>query len=197
MHFIINDLRYFAEGGSSIAEEISSSIKGWDSHKEFGYGARIRYLARRIGSNANRIEEKEGIGAMARIIVIDDDEQIRSLLRTMLERLGHRVATAADGNEGIKLYLAERADLIITDILMPVQEGIGTIYELRRLVPDIKIIAMSGGGGYGTPGHYVEMAKKIGACRTFTKPFKLKHMMETVKELVHAEHRVDRPRAAQ
>lgn len=128
---------------------------------------------------------------MARIVVIDDDEQIRSLLHSTLERAGHRVVTAANGDEGIKLYRDEKADLIITDILMPVKEGIGTIYELRRSVPDVSIIAMSGGGGYGTPGHYIDMAKKIGACRTFTKPFNIRQMLEAVKDLVHTDYRMD------
>ncbi len=121
---------------------------------------------------------------MARIIVIDDDEQIRDMLRLMLERAGYNVTTATNGDEGLKLQEKEKADLVITDILMPVQEGIGTIYELRHNYPEVKIIAISGGGGYGTPSHYVDMAKKIGAHRVFMKPFDTQQMLDTVSELL-------------
>jgi DNA-binding NtrC family response regulator len=140
------------------------------------------------------VGRQEGISQrMARIIVIDDDEQILSLLRAVLEQAGHQVATAANGDEGIRFYRAQKADVIITDILMPVKEGIGTIYELRRLDSDVKIIAMSGGGGYGTTDHYMDMARKIGASRTFSKPFDVNQMMETVKELLlRADRRVER-----
>lgn len=121
---------------------------------------------------------------MARVIVIDDDEQIRGFLQRLLEHAGHLVATAGNGDEGIELHQQEHADLIVTDILMPVQGGIETIYELRRASPDVKIIAISGGGAYGAPNHYMELARKIGAHSAFTKPFDSKALLDTVGELL-------------
>jgi DNA-binding response OmpR family regulator len=121
---------------------------------------------------------------MASVVVIDDDERIRRFLQRLLEHAGHRVVTAGNGDEGIELYRRERADLVITDILMPVKDGISTIHELRRAFPEVKIIAMSGGGTYSTPGHYLELAGKMGAQRTLTKPFDAKALLESVGELL-------------
>ncbi len=78
---------------------------------------------------------------MARILVIEDEEDIRGLYKRLLKQAGHEVIEAADGDLGITLYRAEHPDLIITDIIMPGKEGIETIMELRREFKDIKIIA--------------------------------------------------------
>jgi len=83
---------------------------------------------------------------MARILLIDDDAPVRRTLRKMLERQGYEVEEAPDGKAGLTLYQENPADLIITDLIMPEMEGIETIMELRRRFPDVKIIAMSGGG---------------------------------------------------
>ena len=73
---------------------------------------------------------------MALILVIDDEEQVRRMLRQMLERAGHEVLDAADGNEGIKLFRKRRADVVITDIIMPDKEGLQAIIELGREFPE-------------------------------------------------------------
>ena len=86
---------------------------------------------------------------MARILIIDDEEKFRKMLRQMLERAGHEVVEAPDGKEGVKLYREKLTDLIITDIFMPEKEGIQTIKELKRDFPEAKIIAISGGGRNG------------------------------------------------
>jgi CheY-like chemotaxis protein len=82
---------------------------------------------------------------MARILVIDDERIIRTIVKHALEEDGHEVIEAGDGEEGIQLYRKNPTDLVVTDIIMPRKEGIETIKELRRNYPDIKIIAMSGG----------------------------------------------------
>jgi DNA-binding NtrC family response regulator len=120
---------------------------------------------------------------MARILVIDDDEQIRDLLLLTLERAGHEVVAAANGEEGTRLYRSQKQDLVITDILMPEKEGIMTIFELRHDFPDVKIIAISGGGQFGPSSHYLEMAKHIGALLTIAKPFDSKELLEAVNKL--------------
>lgn len=122
---------------------------------------------------------------MTHIMVIDDDEQIRELLRQTLERDGYEVVTAANGDEGIRLHRSKSADVIITDILMPVKEGISTIHELRSEFPDVKIIAITGGGHYGPLSHYLAMANQIGAHRVIAKPFIRRQILEAVSELAN------------
>ncbi len=118
---------------------------------------------------------------MARILIIDDESQIRSMLRLMLERVGFEVSEAADGMEGIRQYRDNPADLIITDLIMPNKDGIGMIIDLKKEFPQVKIIAMSG-GGVNRPEGYLDGAKKLGAARTLTKPIDRDEMLTAVKE---------------
>ena len=118
---------------------------------------------------------------MARILIIDDESQIRSMLRLMLERVGYEVMEAADGMEGIRQYRDNPADLIITDLIMPNKDGIGMIIELKKEFPQVKIIAMSG-GGVNRPEGYLDGAKKLGATCTLTKPIDRDKMLNAVKE---------------
>ena len=121
---------------------------------------------------------------MARILVIDDDEQIRRMLRQMLERVGYEVADAPDGDEGIRLYRKRPADVVITDIIMQEKEGLQAIMELRREFPGVKIIAISGGGRLGGPESYLDFAKRFGAVRTFTKPIRKEKLLNAISEVL-------------
>ena len=118
-----------------------------------------------------------------KILVIDDDEQMRVLLRQVMEWAGHEVVEAADGREGTRLQRQHRADLVITDLIMPEQEGLETITALRRDYPNLKIIAISGGGRIG-PEAYLPAARELGADRVFSKPFDVQELAETVRELL-------------
>ena len=118
---------------------------------------------------------------MGRVLVIDDEPQIRSMLRMMLERAGHEVEEAPDGIEGIRIYRNNPADLIISDLIMPNKDGIGMIIELKKEFPDVKIIAMSG-GGLNKPEGYLEGAKKLGAQQTLTKPIDRDELLRTVSD---------------
>ncbi len=120
---------------------------------------------------------------MARILVIDDDEQVLDMLYESLTREGYDVLRASNGEQGLRLYRQEPVDLIITDIIMPEKEGIETIIELRRDFPDVKIIAMSGGGRIGTKD-YLHLAKIFGVQRTFTKPVAREQLLIAIKELL-------------
>jgi DNA-binding NtrC family response regulator len=120
---------------------------------------------------------------MERILIIDDEQQIRSMLRLMLERDGYEVVEAPDGAEGIKAYRQKPADLIITDLIMPNKDGIGMIIELQKEFPDVKIIAMSG-GGLNKPEGYLKGAKKLGAACTLTKPIDREKMLRAVKNII-------------
>ena len=120
---------------------------------------------------------------MERILIIDDESQIRSMLRLMLERDGYEVVEAPDGIEGIRAYRQKPADLIITDLIMPNKDGIGMIIELQKEFPDVKIIAMSG-GGLNKPEGYLKGAKKLGAAYTLTKPIDREKMLRAVKNTI-------------
>jgi DNA-binding NtrC family response regulator len=124
---------------------------------------------------------------MARILLIDDDEQVRSMVKRMLARAGYAdVLEAGDGLAGMRLFGREPFDLVITDIIMPGQEGIETIMELSRDYPRTKIIAMSGGGRIDPRG-YLETASHLGASRTLAKPFKSSDLIGVVKELLNEQ----------
>ncbi len=120
---------------------------------------------------------------MGMILIIDDDDQIRRMLRKTLEHAGYKVMDAPNGKEGIRIYRENPADLIITDIIMPEKEGLETIMDLRREFPEVKIIAISGGGHIG-PETYMEMAEKVGAQRTLSKPLEREKLLSTIKELL-------------
>jgi len=120
---------------------------------------------------------------MTRILVIDDEKPIRTLVRQMLEKAGYEVTEASDGKKGMTILREESSDLVITDILMPDQEGLQTIKELRRDYPEVKIIAISGGGAVG-PETYLQTARRFGADRTLTKPFSRDDLLRAVGELI-------------
>ncbi|MDP4030421.1 MAG: response regulator [Gallionella sp.] len=110
---------------------------------------------------------------MAHILVIDDDEQFCMMLVQMLTQDGHRVTSAQDGEEGLRLIAQIRPDLIITDILMPRKDGIETIMELNRIGSNIPIIAISGGRRIISAEFNLESASLVGAGikASLVKPF--------------------------
>ncbi|RMH02977.1 MAG: response regulator [Nitrospirae bacterium] len=118
---------------------------------------------------------------MATILVIEDDDQTRHLIREILEQAHHTVIEAKNGDEGIKRFHRAPTDLIITDILMPEKEGLETIRELRREYPGINIIAISGGTERAHL-NILDIARKLGATQTILKPFS----MHTLLNAVHA-----------
>lgn len=122
---------------------------------------------------------------MATILIIDDDVQLNAMLKQFLERQGYSVITASDGNEGIELFHKHKPDLIITDLIMPVKEGIETIAELAKESPGTKIIAISGGGRL-KPDSYLTLAETFGAIRSFTKPIDREKLLVAVADLLSA-----------
>jgi DNA-binding response OmpR family regulator len=120
---------------------------------------------------------------VARILVIDDDEQIRAMLRRVLEGSGYEVSEACHGLEGLQRYRATPADIVITDIAMPEKDGLETILELRRASPDVQIIAISG-GSWGGFVDYLDLARRFGAQWTLPKPLDPTELLETVHGLL-------------
>jgi len=106
---------------------------------------------------------------MQRVIVIDDNEQLRNMLKVTLTRAGYDIRLAENGRVGLSLQRSHPADVVITDILMPEKEGLETIIQLRKEFPKLKIIAISGGGQLDPEG-YLSMATRLGADFTFIKP---------------------------
>lgn len=120
---------------------------------------------------------------MASILVVDDEDLVRFSVRQMLEDVGHAVKEAADGVEGISQLQGCAFDLMITDIVMPRKEGMETIAEAKQMQPDLRVIAISGGGPVGQ-FHYLELAKQFGADAVLAKPFKKQELIALVDTLV-------------
>ena len=104
-----------------------------------------------------------------KILVIDDEQSIRALLKQMFERQGYQVLLAKNADIGIQQFKKNLVDLVILDLVMPEKDGIETIRELKSLDADIKIIAISGGGVI-KPELYLKLARKFGAIYSFQKP---------------------------
>lgn len=120
---------------------------------------------------------------MATILVIDDEELVRVLLRTALEAEGYEVTEAVNGRQGLDLYRHKPTDLVITDIVMPELSGLGMLLELMREFLDVKVIAISGAGG---EKNVLDVAKLLGARQTFQKPFNVPQLLVAVRyELEH------------
>jgi len=121
---------------------------------------------------------------VSKILVIDDNEQIRDYLVKVLELEDYVVATAPNGKIGLEYFETDTADLIITDIIMPEKEGLETIMEIKRGHPDIKIIAISGGSNNMGPEYCLGMAKLLGANSVLEKPFSREILLDTIQKLL-------------
>lgn len=121
---------------------------------------------------------------MARILIVEDDVQLREMLKLVLEREDYEVVESDNGDDAILYLQHSHCDLIITDIIMPQKDGTGLIMEIRKNFPDMQIIAISGGARHIDPQNPLQIAKMLGANQTFTKPFKIRDLLEAVQELV-------------
>ena len=108
---------------------------------------------------------------MTTVLIIEDEAVIRRTLDRALRKTGFRVRCAANGMEGVELYLEQPCGVVVTDIVMPVMDGLEAIQEILRHVPEAKIIAMSGSGSATSGYDYLAVAKKFGAVGTIRKPF--------------------------
>jgi DNA-binding NtrC family response regulator len=121
---------------------------------------------------------------MTNILIIDDDAAILDVCQHMLTREGYRVVGAQDGDRGIEICHEEPIEIVITDILMPQKEGLETILELKEAFPNLKMIAMSGGGRL-EPDGYLIAAEKMGAHSTIKKPFTRRDLLNAVRGVLH------------
>jgi DNA-binding response OmpR family regulator len=116
---------------------------------------------------------------MARILLIEDNDPVRALLRENLELEGHAVIEARDGQEGLDLFRQAGADLVITDIVMPEKEGLAVLMELRNAHPPVNVIAISGGGR-----DYLATGGLLGAAKVLLKPFPIAVLIAAIDELL-------------
>lgn len=132
---------------------------------------------------------------MSRIIVIDDEEDIRNVLKEVLERAGYDVETAENSDMGMQILRTTGADLVITDIIMPGKDGVDTAYQIRMEFPKTRIIVISGGGNVMPMDYepsaiktmaYLASADAAGADMTLTKPFDRQEILDAVNGLLEA-----------
>ncbi len=120
----------------------------------------------------------EGVD-LADILVIEDSPEVRTIIRTILERKGHQVREAVDGEEGLTQFLEHRPDLVMTDLFMPKKAGIETISDLLEIDPKVKIVAMT---AHGSDEQYdfLRVAEALGAIATLEKPFLAQDLLHIV-----------------
>ena len=121
---------------------------------------------------------------MAKLLVIEDDEQFCEMLAQMLDQAGYQVEMAANGLLGMQKFRSDPPDLVITDILMPEQDGIDTILAMKKEQENVKIIAMSGGRRAITPQFNLDSAALIGVQQTLAKPFTRQQLLQAIAEVL-------------
>jgi CheY-like chemotaxis protein len=120
---------------------------------------------------------------MAQILLIDDDAEVRSVIRQTLIHSGHTVVEACDGVEGLGLFPKANADLVITDMVMPGRDGAEVLTELQKMHPPVKVIAITGGSRHGF-GDDHEVAARLGAAKVLAKPFSCATLLSAIDELL-------------
>jgi CheY-like chemotaxis protein len=129
---------------------------------------------------------------MARILVIDDDELLRATVGAMLLSGGHEVVSAADGEDGVRLFQQQPFDLVVCDVFMPKKEGLETVKEIRALSAATPIISMTGSyprpsGGAHLDPDFLRMSKAFGATRVIAKPFKSQELLALIQQCFEAK----------
>ena len=120
---------------------------------------------------------------MIKILVIDDDELVKNMISSVLRKNNFEVVSASNGVEGVNVAKKVEPNIVLTDMLMPDKEGVETIIEVKQALPEVKVIAMSGGGQEKNMT-FLQMAKKVGADCVLQKPFKPSDLVSMIKEMV-------------
>ena len=120
---------------------------------------------------------------MAGILIVEDDKELREMLSISLTRRKFTVIEAANGKEAILHFKPSITDLIVTDLIMPEEDGLKVIMKLREIKPSLKVIAISGGGKAG-PGSYLNLAKALGADAIYSKPFSINDLVAKIEDLL-------------
>jgi DNA-binding response OmpR family regulator len=123
---------------------------------------------------------------MAGILIVEDDNDLREMLKVSLMRRKYTILEASNGKEAMAKFKPALIDLVITDIIMPDEDGLKVIMKFRELKPSLKIIAISGGGKAG-PANYLSMARALGADEIFPKPFSINTLIAKIDEILEKE----------
>lgn len=124
---------------------------------------------------------------MSVILIIEDDKELREMIKTALIRKDHIVLEAENGKEALIHFKPSVTDLVITDLIMPDEDGLKVIMKIREMKKGIKLIAISGGGKAG-PGGYLNLAKALGADAVYSKPFSINDLISKIENLLKVEH---------
>jgi CheY-like chemotaxis protein len=119
-------------------------------------------------------------------LLVEDDKELREMLKMSLLRSGYTVMEAENGKDAIVHFKPLVTDLVVTDLIMPEEDGLKVVIKLRELKPSIRIIAISGGGKVG-PGSYLNLAKALGADAIFSKPFSINDLISKIELLLDSE----------
>lgn len=129
---------------------------------------------------------------MARVLIADDEADVRTLLQRTLELAGHEVRVARDGNQALAALREGPVDVAVVDIYMPGKDGIETIMDIRRRHPDTKIIAIT--GSEPTTGKaMLHMARKLGAHLALAKPFTLEELLAAMLQVLGSSPALEPP----
>ncbi|HEX3367483.1 response regulator [Phenylobacterium sp.] len=191
-----------------VCESLAENLKGAPQHAEL---ARVGLLAadRAAGllaglaldgaamgdgadpSDASPADDPSPQGQVRtrKVLLVEDDPDLLLLLTAAFVREGFQTYCARNGRQGVDLLQTLKPDLMITDIVMPEMEGIGTIMEARRVAPDTKVIAISGGGHYGRSQNFLVWAHELGADEVLAKPFRMSSLITAARVVL------DRPPA--
>lgn len=124
---------------------------------------------------------------MSVILIIEDDRELREMLKTALLKKDYSVLEADNGKEALIHFKPGVTDLVVTDLIMPEEDGLKVLIKIREMKKSIKIIAISGGGKAG-PGSYLDLAKALGADAVFSKPFSVNDLLLKIEDLLKLEH---------
>jgi|GEM_PF-156393 len=172
--------RELARVGVLAAERAAKLVGGLNatsSMEPAGTATVTDLAARRVLRQAARVEPPGVEDQAKRVLIVEDDPDLLLLLTAAFAREGFKTYAANNGRKGLELLASLQPDLMITDIIMPEMEGIGTMLDAKRSAPGIKVIAISGGGHYGRSQNLLEWASELGADEVLAKPFRVSSLI--------------------
>ena len=172
---------YAITGYAGLFGEHEFNAAGFDGC--FGKPFRIGKIYEIAKESFDRLEQVAGRKTVRRILIADDDDKFRKMLRKMLEFDGYEVGEAADGNEAVARYAEQPFDLVITDLIMPGKAGIESIVDIKNIDPAARFIAISGANWYGADAEF-EIAKTLEA-QTLRKPFARQTLLDAIQQIMN------------
>lgn len=135
-------------------------------------------------------------GSLGRLLIVDDEPDVRSAMSRVLERAGYAVRVAAYAEQALEELRAEPVELVITDMIMPKENGAALIAAVKEEFPAVRIVAISGGGNFWPQGYkseaittsaYLAAASTAGADGVLAKPFEIVELLDTIRSVLAAD----------